>query len=532
MKVSTQLNTHTQRFPLTIPEMLLERAERSPDSVLFTCGSTKRNATDMVSKVAEAGGMLREAGVDTGDRVAIMAANRTELLDFILGCSWIGAIAVPINIASRGDQLRHILNNSGAELLIIEHELVDVVLELQGLEHLTRIWNLDSPSRDIDAGLEISLVPDRAEPVPAEAVAPSQTAAILYTSGTTGVSKGVECPNGQFYWWGINMADQLGIVAHDILYTNLPLFHTNALNAFFQAVVSDSSFVLGPKFSASQFWANLKESGATVTYLLGAMVTILAGREPSPADRDHHVRTALSPATPPHAVEPFRARFGIQLLDGYGSTETNSVIGSTRDDFKPGMMGKLRPGYEVRVVDEVGRKVAEGTPGELLVRSTQPYAIATGYHSMPEATVRAWQDLWFHTGDRVVVDSEGWFRFVDRTKDVIRRRGENISSFEVESTLRNHPAITEAAVYPVDSELGEDEVMAALIVTEPLEMAELEFFCESRLPKYAIPRFVRIVDSLPQTENGKVRKAPLRAEGRKAAMWDREAPAVTLVTGR
>lgn len=530
--MSTPLNTATQSFPLTIPEMLLERADRCPESILFTCGSTKRNAANMVSKVAEAGGMLREAGVEAGDRVALMASNRTELLDFILGCSWIGAIAVPINVASRGEQLRHILNNSGAELLILEHELVNAVLGLEGLEHLTRMWDLDSRSRDINGNLEIWPVPAHAEQVPAETVSVGQTAAILYTSGTTGVSKGVECPNGQFYWWGVNMTKQLGIVADDVLYTNLPLFHTNALNAFFQALVSGSSFVLGPKFSASRFWTNLKESGATVTYLLGAMVTILAGREPSPADQDHQVRVALSPATPPHAVEPFRARFGVQLLDGYGSTETNSVIGSTRQDFKPGMMGKLRPGYDVRVVDEAGRDVAHGTPGELLVRSNQPHAVATGYHAMPDATVRAWQDLWFHTGDRVIVDSEGWFRFVDRTKDVIRRRGENISSFEVESTLRNHPAIVEAAVYPVDSELGEDEVMAALTVAGPLEMAELESFCESRLPKYAVPRFVRIVDSLPQTENGKVRKAPLKAEGREAAMWDREATAVKLVSQR
>src|SRR5699024_2980654 len=308
---------------------------------------------------------------------------------------------------------RHILNNSGAELLILEHELVNVVLGLEGLEHLTRMWDLDSRSRDINASLEILPVPAHAEQVPAEAVSAGQTAAILYTSGTTGVSKGVECPNGQFYWWGVNMTKQLGIVDDDVLYTNLPLFHTNALNAFFQALVSGSSFVLGPKFSASRFWTNLKESGATVTYLLGAMVTILAGREPSPADQDHHVRVALSPATPPHAVEPFRARFGVQLLDGYGSTETNSVIGSTHEDFKPGMMGKLRPGYDVRVVDEAGRDVAHGTPGELLVRSNQPHAVATGYHAMPDATVRAWQDLWFHTGDRVIVDSEGWFRFVD-----------------------------------------------------------------------------------------------------------------------
>lgn len=518
------MNPLSNSCPQTIPEMLLERASRRPDDPLFTCGTTKRNAADMVSAVATTGGMLGEAGVRAGDRVAIMSANRTELLDFILGCGWIGAIAVPINTASRGDQLRHILNNSGARLLILEQALVDIVLALGDLADLRSIWVIDADADHFAGGAAVSSVPDSASPVPPESVTSSQTAAILYTSGTTGVSKGVVCPHGQFYWWGINMADQLGLVADDVLYTNLPLFHTNALNAFFQAVVSDSSFVLGPKFSASQFWARLKESGATVTYLLGAMVSILTGREPTTSDRDHRVRVALSPATPPHTLEPFRERFGIQLLDGYGSTETNSVIGSTPDDFKIGMMGRLRPGFDIRLVDEHGIDVPDGTPGELLVRSIQPYAVATGYHAMPEATVRAWQDLWFHTGDRVVAEPDGWYRFVDRTKDVIRRRGENISSVEVETALKTHPAIVEAAVYPVDSELGEDEVMAALVVSEPLEFSSLESFCANRLPYYAVPRFLRIVDSLPQTANGKVTKAPLKSDGLEAADWDREAP--------
>jgi crotonobetaine/carnitine-CoA ligase len=185
-------------------------------------------------------------------------------------------------------------------------------------------------------------------------------------------------------------------------------------------------------------------------------------------------------------------------------------------------MGKVQPGFSARVVDEYGLEVPAGQPGELLLRSDQPHAFATGYYRMPEATVAAWKDLWFHTGDRVVVEADGWVRFVDRIKDVIRRRGENISSAEVEHVLLEHPLISEAAVFAVDSELGEDEVMAAIVTKEPLEFSDIEAFCEPRLAKYAIPRFIRIVQDLPKTENGKVRKTVLREEGTAAAQWDRE----------
>ena len=252
------------------------------------------------------------------------------------------------------------------------------------------------------------------------------------------------------------------------------------------------------------------------------MIGILAGREPSPHDRSHRVRLALAPATAASQLEPFRERFGVLLLDGYGSTETNSVIGSTSERWRAGAMGKVRPGFSVRIVDERGLPVPAGVPGELLIRSDQPYAIASGYHGMPEATAKAWQDLWFHSGDRVVMDEDGWVRFVDRIKDVIRRRGENISSSEVEQALREHPAVVDAAVYPVDSELGEDEVMAALVTQGTVDFAEMTEFCRPRLASFAIPRFFRVVDDLPKTENGKVRKTVLKAEGRKLAAWDRE----------
>ncbi|WP_426007433.1 ATP-dependent acyl-CoA ligase [Paenarthrobacter sp. NyZ202] len=514
------MSTRRQR-PLTIPEMLLERARNAPDAPLFRCGDVARDSQTMVQAVAEAAGMLVDAGIERGQAVALMSSNRPELLDLILGCAWIGAVAVPVNTASRGEQLRHVLENSQARLVVTESGYLPHLAAVAP-EALETAWVIDGPGIDRGASFKVQPLPAPGKPVEPVDAAPAATAAILYTSGTTGVSKGVLCPQGQFYWWAANMTDQLGLRPDDVLYTCLPLFHTNALNAFMQAVECGGEYVLGPRFSASRFWMDAASAGATVTYLLGAMVGILAGKEPSPGDRGHRIRLALSPATPARLVEPFNTRFGVQLLDGYGSTETNSVIGSTPDQWRAGYMGKVRPGFTIRVVDTDGVPVPPGVAGELLIRSDQPHAVATGYHAMPDATTNAWQDLWFHSGDRVVIDDDGWVRFVDRIKDVIRRRGENISSMEVEHVLRQHPAVQEAAVYAVDSELGEDEVMAALTLRSPLDFAELTEFCRPRLASFAIPRFVRVMQELPQTENGKVRKHVLKAAGREAADWDRD----------
>lgn len=497
----------------TVPGMLQARAALTPEAPLLVCGDVRRTAAEMVDAVARAAGALAARGVTAGDRVAFLAANRVELLDLVLGAAWLGAVAVPINTAARGTQLHHILANSQAQLLVVEEDNEPHLADLPELPDLQAKWVLGPSTAEMG------------DPLPPADVAPGDPAAILYTSGTTGVSKGVLCPHAQFWWWGINVSDQLGIRPDDVLHTCLPLFHTNALNAFSQAVVSGATYVLGGRFSASRFWSQMVDSGATITYLLGAMVGILESQPPSALDRAHRVRLALSPATPGRLLAPFRERFGVALLDGYGSTETNAVVATRLGEERPGYVGKLQPGFRMRVVDADGADVPPGAPGELLLRSDQPFAFASGYYRMPEATAAAWQDLWFHTGDRVRAEPDGSLRFVDRIKDVIRRRGENISSVEVEDVLRAHPAIAEVAVYAVDSELGEDEVMAAVVAKDAkqIDFEELVEFCGPRLAAYAIPRFLVRIDALPLTENGKVRKSELRSRGTDGA-WDRQPP--------
>jgi carnitine-CoA ligase len=321
----------------------------------------------------------------------------------------------------------------------------------------------------------------------------------------------------------VNTAALLELRRGDVLCTTLPLFHTNAINTFFQALVIGGSVCYERRFSASGFYETLAKRRATVTYLLGAMVPILLTRPSDAGEKGHGVRIALAPGVPAQFHEPFMQRTGIRLLDGWGSTETNVVLGTIIDRQQPGSMGPVLDGFDARVVDEQDREVPNGTAGELLVRSDEPLAFASGYFAAPEKTVEAWRDGWFHTGDRVVRQGDGYFRFIDRLKDSIRRRGENISSFEVEQVLLSHPAVAIASVFPVLSALAEDEVMAAIILHPGKDLAapDLIAFCEPRLPYFAVPRYVEFMDDLPRTENGKVQKYKLRERGVTAATWDR-----------
>ncbi len=463
-------------------------------------------ATDCAARRA---GALAAAGVRAGDRVAVLSENRLELIELWLGCAWLGAVLVPVNTAIRGPQLEHVLRDSAARLLVVEPNLEGQLEHVGTLPPLR--WTLDDglPSGDV---------------APPAAVGPGEPSVILYTSGTTGPSKGVLCPQAQWYWWAVETGAILGVEEADVLYTNLPLFHTNALNSFVQALVHGGTFYAGPRFSASRFWQRLADADATVTYLLGTMVHILAKGDPDPGETLHRVRVALAPATPAALHEPFRRRFGIRLIDGWGSTETNVVL-STADEAAPaGSMGSVTPGFDARVVDEHDEEVAAGTPGELVVRSDRPYAFALGYNGLPEKTVEAWRNLWFHTGDRVVRDEGGWFWFLDRLKDSIRRRGENVSSYEVETVLTAHPDVAAAAVVPVPAEVGDDDVLAFVVPRDGVELGaeSLIGFCEPRLAYFAIPRYVEFVDELPLTPNGKIEKYKLRERGVTDAAWDRD----------
>ncbi|WP_298018664.1 ATP-dependent acyl-CoA ligase [uncultured Castellaniella sp.] len=511
----------------TLPHMLRLQAERFGGRPAVKLGGRRWSHDEVAGVAARRAGALQALGVGRGDSVAVMSGNRPEFLEVFLACGWMGAVSVPINTASQGPQIEYFLANSRARLLVVEAQyLPRLALVDWSATSLQAVCVLeDGTPVHADPSWPPAVLPwpDAGDPVEAAPVGPGDALAILYTSGTTGPSKGVLCSHAQYYWWGVNSLTVLGVRAEDVLCTTLPLFHINALNTYAQAALAGCQAVFEGRFSASRFWSSMREHGATVVYLLGAMVPILLAQPEGPAERDHRVRIGLGPGVPAGAAEEFQARTGVLLLEGYGSTETNFVLASTPENPRRGTMGWLLPGFEARVADEDDVEVPPGEAGELLLRAQEPHAFSGGYFQMPEKTLEAWRNLWFHTGDRVVREADGAIRFVDRIKDAIRRRGENISSYEVEQVLLSHPDVATVAVYPVRSELAEDEVMAALVLQAGarLEPAALIEWCELRLQRFAIPRYIDILDELPRTENGKIQKYRLRERGVGPSTWER-----------
>ena len=511
----------------TLPEILRLQAARYGDKLLIASPTRSITYAEAPDIAARSAGRLAAAGVSAGDRIIAFLSNGMDLIELWFGAAWLGAVLAPINTAFRDEQLRHALAVADPVLVVTEREL---------LEHLcnpaiqlsadTRVWVTDITGvADLKINLPVSPLPPIGEPLTAHAAQPGDPIAILYTSGTSGPSKGVICPHAQFFWWGLLTGEALDVSSEDVLFTTLPFFHTNALNTIWQALLSGATYTFSKRFSASQFWAQAKQAGATVTYLLGAMVHILLKGPPGPADRDHRIRVGLSPATAPELVQQFHERFGIRLVEGYGSTETNMVMSNVVGDYSPGTMGRVVEGFEVRVVDEQDCELPAGTPGELIIRHSEPFSVANGYFGNPKATASAWRNLWFHTGDRVVCDERGVYHFLDRIKDAIRRRGENISSWEVEQALLTHSDVKNAIVVGVPADVGEEDVMAFIIPrdgTRPDPMAVIRFL-EDRLAYFAIPRYLEFVDEVPETGNGKVKKYMLKERGVGPATWDRDA---------
>ncbi len=520
----------------TLPRILQTQAPLADKVLARTTGHqiTYAEAPVVAARVA---GLLVEAGLQPGDRVVAMLSNRIELIELWFGVSWAGAHLVPLNTAFRGSQLDHVIRTSKPTVIVVEADLLPHLQAIaEAVAGATTVFLVDSGSDLQDwtiGGMAIQPLTRDAKPIPPHAVSPADPAAILFTSGTTGPSKGVICPHAQFYWWGILTSESLRITSDDVIFTALPLFHTNALNALWQAILAGGTYAFVPRFSASRFWKQARENHATVTYLLGAIVQILLNQPPSGVDRDHYIRVALSPATPVELTDQFQNRFGVTLISGYGSTETNFVLSNAIGKNEPGTMGRVQEGFEVRIVDENDCDVPDGEAGEMVIRNHEPFSMASGYFSDAGTTVRSWRNLWFHTGDRVVRNTNGVYQFVDRIADAIRRRGENISSWEVENALMLHPDISNAAVIGVASEMTEEEVMAFVEIRADCQPdpGEIIRFLESRLAYFAIPRYWEFVSKFPMTENGKVKKHRLRERGITSTTWDREEAGVLLNRG-
>ena len=525
--------------PTTIPELIRAQRALRPDKVFLRFEGDTYTFADVDSLTDTAANSLRALGVTRAAKVAVLMKNRPEFLWIIWGLAKLGAVAIPLNTESRGSQLTYFLTQSECSSLIIDSDLIDVsenaLAELPTLDNLVHAGPLHAPVPSSAAHRVLpleDLFQGDTTPV-VEQLGPGDLSALNYTSGTTGPSKAAMSPHGQPIAVARLLTEEFGYTADDVFYTCLPLFHVNAL--WYTAVTalwSGASVVLARRFSASRFWEEVGEANATVVNLLGAMANILEKREPSSEERSHYVRLALVAPTTPQLVDLFSARFGIDVVSLFASTETFPITilpPKEVNEATAGSAGRESSLAEIRIVDSVGRPAAVGDAGEILVRPRHAATMSLGYWKMPQQTVDATNGLWFHTGDRAYLDEGGYLHFVDRIKEVIRRRGENISSYEVESAVLEHPQVLEVAAVPISSEMSEDEV-CVFVVRRPdatLTEAELIDFCESRMAKFMVPRFVKWADELPRTASQKIEKYKLRtlAAETLAKFWDREGPA-------
>ncbi len=509
----------------SIAGLLAERAGRDPEADFIVFDDGRRLAQGETFRMAQAlAGRFRALGVRPGDRVAIWQPNGPAMVRALFACSLAGATASLLNVAFRGNMLARAIDTADAEVLFAHGDLVER-LEGMALGPVKTILATEpfTLSRDDVAMMREEEAP--AGPAPSEPTHPWDVAAIIFTSGTTGESKGVRVTAAQV--WSIGQAYYGFLGAEDRMMLMLPLFHIAALGALYGAMSAGASLTITESFRPNEFWDVVRRTGATANIGLGAgLVSMLLRAPPSPDDRNHGMRRMLVTALDP-VVRAFSERYGCDVYAGYGMSETSVIATSELNPAKDRSVGRIRKGIEARLVDEHDIEVEPGQPGELILRAALPWVLNDGYHKNPQATAEAWRNGWFHTGDILARDEDGDLFFVDRIKDAIRRRGENISSVELEAEIRGYPPVRNVAVVGVKVPEGE-EVLAVIEPVDPaaFDPAALVNFLVERVAHYMIPRFVRVVDELPRTGTGKIRKPELRAEGLTPGCWDREAAGV------
>ena len=492
-------------------------AARDGDRATVHCGGRDVALAAVRDDSRRLAGALAGHGVEPGDRVALMMGNVPEFLVAWFGILRAGAIEVPVHSAYRGPLLEHILRESGARVLVCDAGLAD---RLAGLDvpQLERIIVRGSSGDAVARIPSTDFAEALAGPPLGEAreVAPDDVACILYTSGTTGPSKGAVLTHRANLQLARANVELMEYTAADVLYTAFPLFHVNAkFTSVVSSMLSGARLVLDDRLSASRFWDTMRRHGVTSFNYMGTMLAMLTKQPAREDDREHPVTRAYGGGCGGALWLEFEARFGVRLHEHYGMTEIGIATWNTRTSRRSGSCGRAVPYFDVRVADEEDVEVAGGETGEIQVRPRHAGTILREYWARPQETIAATRNLWFHTGDRAWVDEDGFFHYVDRLKDSIRRRGENVSSWEIESVIDAFPGVLESAAYGVPSDLGEDDVMVALVL-EPGAELDLEVLiehCSGRLAYFAVPRYVRVCEELPKTLSQRVQKFRLREDG-------------------
>ena len=522
-----------------LTRIIEDKARRHPNHVVFQFRDDPITFGDLNDKINRAANGFLKLGVKPGDKVAIMLPNCPEFLYSWFGLNKIGAVEVPINVALKGTGLTYQIDQSDCVVLVADTEYLErieeVVADLKTVRHV--VWlerGAATAKLPVWQRIEKLTYPElmgHSSATPDVAVHFRDLATILYTSGTTGVSKGVQMSHHYWYEIWAESVKYARYTEDDVLYTGLPFFHGNAQGITVgPAILADAKAVIVERFSASQLWDDCRRWNCTEANYIGGIIPILLKQTPRDDDADNPVRLMVGAAAPADEWHAFQKRFNTKLLEVYGMTECYCCLASPYDEPRAGSCGKAITGWDVRIVDDDDNECAPGTPGEFITRSNRMFVGTTGYYKKPDATLELFQNGWIHTGDLGRMDADGYFYFADRKKQALRRRGENISSFEVEAVIDSHPAVLEAAVVGVPADVGEEDVKAVVVLKEgqTLTAEEIIRWCEPRMAYFAIPRYIAIRTSLPKTPSERVEKFKLKAEGVTADCWDREKSGIQL----
>ncbi|MET0378689.1 MAG: AMP-binding protein [Spongiibacteraceae bacterium] len=525
MNLTLPLDTITAAFARAVAAV--------PDRIFLDCQGATLTFAEVDALSTRYAHGLAAAGAKKGEPVALMLDNNLEHVLLWLAINKLGAISAPVNTGFKGHYLRNQLADSDAGIAIAEAayctRIAEIEAELPRRLQLFSRGEADSLSEGKPAALDW-LLSQETTPIE-DSNGPLDTALLVYTSGTTGNSKGCMIPHNlpcNLAWGAVHYR---GVKAGDVIWSPLPLFHLNAIAVVVvTALVAQCTAAIAPRFSVSNFWPEIRRTGATVVSLLGSLAALLADAEDN-ADAQAcvgQIRLLMAAPFPLDIAAKWQQRFGVvsRSAGAYGMTEAATITGTLPDDTPPaGSSGRSGLDFDVRIVDEIDRELPRGEVGEIVCRPRAPGILFSGYWRKPEATLQAFGTLWFHTGDLGRMDANGYLFFADRKKDYIRRRGENISSTELEAIFRKHPALRDVAVHAVLSPLGEDDVKvtAELVTPGAVSAEDLCRWSIDRVPYFAVPLYIEFRDELPRSATGKVLKNQLREEGKTSTTWDREA---------
>lgn len=524
-----------------LPKILKKQAKKLGKKPFLQFGYNKPLSFFQTNQLANkiANGLLA-LGIEKGDKVAVYMPNSDDYVITWFGILKMGAVMVPINTAYKMDFLQYIIDSSDAKVLFIAEEYLDrmppIAKKIPQLKHVI-VWTRDGSAKFDKHGFNFRKMTSYSKFINAQRgsdpgvdVTFMDFARLMYTSGTTGRSKGVMRPCAADYSSARNYAEIMDVGPKDVCFTCLPLYHSNAMvMSVYPALIKGAKIVVEEKYSASKFWNWIKDHGVTKFNIVGTMAYFMWNTAPVPEEKDHKVKLVLGSPAPHDIIEDFMKRFNIKFMEGYGLTEIGQCTWMRPGEpFRVGSCGKEAPGYEIKIADpDTDEEVPRGHIGEIIVRPRTPNIMLHFYNKMPEKTVQDFRNFWFHTGDAGMMDKQGYIYFVDRVKDYIRRRGENISSFEVEKIVNSHPEVEESGAIGVKADAGrysEDEVMIVVVPKKgkKIDPKKLMKFMEARMPAFMLPRFIRFEADLPKTGTERVQKNKLRQKGITKDTWDRE----------